>query len=482
MKYFLIGLLTIVFSFLSSDQILANGPFYDQYSLIPYYDDTATVCAPVSGSVSPNPAPVGTPIAFSSSNIGEASTYIYDEWGAGADAPSPTDGIWPTRRSTTRQSGSYIWNHSWRTCKETVMDENNTIIEYRGCSVTRCPVNSSGVHAPLAIPYSVTGLNGQTDIACTTGVTGWYCDAANYNTATPVHVWEADAAGNVNFSDSSKFLGAAAAVPSPESVSQCGNVTEPAHGFALPIPSSLKNSQTHYLNVYVQDLVGTWNRVKTAFPISCANTATPPPSLPPGEPGLGALQINANSNEGAVGTSPALYQLSGLRADETNPADRGSSYFNSLTVAQRISGVADSSNVSLVGAAFTSMASAPITCLGAVGQGCLASLVSSAHSDNGVVLIYAYKNTTAAGQPFLEGNYYFYHQNGGWKQVTGTYIPSSGNEINVKTGPNTNPLTLAPQFSVRMQKTLGSQTWGTYGYVMNGSGKETSTAIAPTQL
>ena len=61
-----------------------------------------------------------------------------------------------------------------------------------------------------------------------------------------------------------------------------------------------------------------------------------------------------------------------------------------------------------------------------------------------------------------------------------TGYTTTGQEIKVKLNVDTNPPSNA-KFDITLKKSLGSSTWGTYGYVMNSSGVESSAARTPSQ-
>lgn len=209
--------------------------------------------------------------------------------------------------------------------------------------------------------------------------------------------------------------------------------------------------------------------------------------VPP--PLLGSLIIGPNTNDSAVGAPPATYWVSGLRADDPAlPANSGQNYMNSLNITPHITGVGNGDNITLAGAAFTQ------STVSFTGGSKLQDLKTSADANNGLVLIYANKDTvhtagptagTGPGQSgcptynFCAGRHYFYYPNGSWQWVDSYYKFSSGNEIAVRQGANSRePLDV--QFSVRLYQPLDSRTWGTYGYVRDFvSGAETATAMTP---
>ncbi len=197
------------------------------------------------------------------------------------------------------------------------------------------------------------------------------------------------------------------------------------------------------------------------------------PTPTPVPPTLGALKINANTTDSPPGQASGTYTKSGLRSDET-PA--GLNYYNSLTISQNATG----SNIALVGAAFTNNASAPITCTAVTGQNCLSSLINSAYSNKGFIVIYSVPDQTVVGKHFLPDSHYMYFNNKWYGPLTTSYIPTDGNEILIKRSGTTVPPSNA-KFDVTLKKSLGSSTWGTYGYVMNSSGVESSVAKTPSQ-
>lgn len=201
------------------------------------------------------------------------------------------------------------------------------------------------------------------------------------------------------------------------------------------------------------------------------DVAVPTPTLIP--PTLGALYIKAGV--GAV-TSGATYSLTGLRSDDpVSPS--GSNYYNPITVTQNVAG--DSSNISLVGTAFTQ--NTVIT----FGSNKLADLQTSANLNKGFILLYANKNATVktgsgntTNYNLLATKYYVYYNNT-WN---GPYDPGqwyiSTNEFYAKVDASTTPPN-APKFEVTLYKNLGSRTWGTYGYLRDQIGVEYSASLTP---
>ena len=182
-------------------------------------------------------------------------------------------------------------------------------------------------------------------------------------------------------------------------------------------------------------------------------------------PSISTLNINVNTSDSPPGVAAGTYGTSGLRSSES-----GGNQYNSLRITQNVAPGTSSSNIALVGAAFTSKASPPTS-------SSLYELTRSAFvgGNNGFVLLYAAQAANAnyytssggsASQSFAAKNYYVYFQ-GNWSPPVGVainwYTPP---EITVKVSPTSLSPT-APQFLVTLNKTIGSHKWGTYSYLMN---------------
>lgn len=221
-------------------------------------------------------------------------------------------------------------------------------------------------------------------------------------------------------------------------------------------------------------------------PFICyAPTPTPIPGSPPT---LGALNIKAGS--GAV-TSGATYTQTGLRSDDpVVPSNTGSNFYNPITVTQNVNDNGNPNNIILVGTAFTQ------TSVGFGGASKLGDLKASADANKGFILFYANTNTshtagpqagTGVGQSgclsynFCAGKYYVYYNNGTWNIITNASGYTSPGELYAGVDAYTAP-PITPVFDVTFYKNLGSRTWGTYGYLMDNNGTETSTSLTPNNL
>lgn len=203
-------------------------------------------------------------------------------------------------------------------------------------------------------------------------------------------------------------------------------------------------------------------------------------------PNLGALKINANTTEGAKGTTDgATYGITGLRANDPNllAGTSGSNFFNSLSITQTTDAVANPSNVKLVGVAFTeSGAAAP------ANNSNLQTLMSSAEQNRGFIMIYAFcagqASCMAAGQTFTAGTFSVYY--GGtntWKlnlQPVSTDPADFTNILVVKMNSVPDLSTNFPTFIATLYQQLGSRTWGTYGYLLDNNNNEKSVSLNPT--
>lgn len=203
-------------------------------------------------------------------------------------------------------------------------------------------------------------------------------------------------------------------------------------------------------------------------------------------PALGTLQISPSGRSGAVPSG--TYGKSGLRAD---PGQRGSNWYNALTVRQNITN-GDADNYDLAGVVFTSSSSRP------AADSNLYTLRQSAINNNGFIIVYANCSGNATctedGKTFNAGKYYAYYSG----------IPTSdhwyeGIPVSTLQTPK-NPYTLTeqigfviyddetstnhPTFTVYLYNGLGSRTWGTYGYLKYGSTTTPTTksqSLTPSQ-
>lgn len=188
----------------------------------------------------------------------------------------------------------------------------------------------------------------------------------------------------------------------------------------------------------------------TTVTVQPAPPVTPPPVTPPPAPTVGSLTVVPDTGRGGV-VGPT-YGVSGLTSQAN---EGGQNYYNALDITQRIT---TNSNAALYGTAFISNTASPTN---------LAGLTAAADAANGFILIYTTTAKTAAGFPFQANNYYAYYK--GWHgpiivaPLGSGYI--SPNEIEII--PMGGGPTGVPQFSVTLYKSLGSQNWRTFGYVMN---------------
>lgn len=210
------------------------------------------------------------------------------------------------------------------------------------------------------------------------------------------------------------------------------------------------------------------------------------------QPSLSTLHIDANNADSVPGVRGPVYGLSGPRsaADTNVTSGNGSNYYNSLIIKQDVSLNGGSSNVNLVGMAFTSKASLPKTCGSVQGQNCLSSLMSSAQANNGFVLLYAVNTSSAGGTSFTGQKYYvyFFRNNLGRYDWGDPYTAPSLPQL--FPNPQNDPLLLVrfPGFSgqlasvpfwATLYQSLGNRSYGTYQYLMDYNGNETLNPISP---
>lgn len=188
----------------------------------------------------------------------------------------------------------------------------------------------------------------------------------------------------------------------------------------------------------------------------------------PVAPQLNSLQIIKG---GDANQSAGTYGITNRRA-----AEGGQNLYNSITITQKLN-QANTSNVTLVGTAFTPSSSSPSI------DSNLQTLMNSVQNVKGFILLSAVKPVTTAGISFTQG-YWIYINNDGWN-----WYPFSGTTpLNFPSGCSTNnPVTclirtridpdstsIQPIFNITLYSPIGNHTWGTHGYLMDNTGKETS--------
>lgn len=195
-------------------------------------------------------------------------------------------------------------------------------------------------------------------------------------------------------------------------------------------------------------------------------------------PSLGEQNRDPRRQTGAINVNLSggvVKSISGLRASEDSTTTiKGTNFNNALQIIQNVSSnISDySSNIGLVATAFVSQSSPPT-------NNTLSELMRSARDGNGFILLYSTCTCTHAGTSFTPGYWvYFKNSQGSWiwngRFVAGTAFDASDLGLNVEFISSTPPSSTI--YSVTFFKSYGDHSWGTWGYLRDTAGNETSEA------
>jgi hypothetical protein len=141
-------------------------------------------------------------------------------------------------------------------------------------ATTPVTVNIGTGATPVPTP---TGANitpiGNLDSATCTTVTGWACDANNFNTGVQINFYDGQAgAGGVIIGTTNASTPREAAV-----ASRCGNTAN--HGFIWNLPNIVKDGRNHSIYAYALNIPTGVNPLLTGSPkvVNCAVPTTPSP-------------------------------------------------------------------------------------------------------------------------------------------------------------------------------------------------------------